>query len=53
MDLEDAIPLIINAIEKKKKFASFPWQLSAIVGVGRLMPAWMYDRIAGHARYRE
>lgn len=53
MELEDAIPLIIKAIEKKKKFTSFPWQLSSIVRAGRLMPAWMYDRIAGRARYRE
>lgn len=53
MELEDAIPLIIKAIEKKKKFASFPWQLSTIVRAGRIMPAWMYDLIAGRVRYRE
>lgn len=53
MELDDAIPLFISAIEKKKPFAAFPWQLATIVRAGRLMPAWLYDRIAGRARYRE
>lgn len=53
MDLDAAIPLFIKAIEKKKKFAAFPWQLATIVRAGKFMPAWFYDRIAGRARYRE
>ena len=53
MELEDAIPLFIRAIEKKKKFAAFPWQLATFVRAGRMFPAWLYDRIAGRARYRE
>ena len=53
MELDDAIPLFLKAIEKKKKFAAFPWQLATIVRSGKFMPAWMYDRIAGRARYRE
>ena len=53
MELDDAIPMFIKAIEKKKKFAAFPWQLAAIVRAGKFMPTWMYDRIAGRARYRE
>jgi short-subunit dehydrogenase len=53
MELDDAIPHFIKAIEKKKKFAAFPWQLATIVRAGKFMPAWMYDRIAGGARYRE
>jgi short-subunit dehydrogenase len=53
MELDDAIPLFIKAIEKKKAFAAFPWQLATIVRAGKFMPAWMYDRIAGRARYRE
>ena len=53
MELEDAIPLFLNAIEKKKKFAAFPWQLATLVRAGRVFPAWLYDRIAGRARYRE
>lgn len=53
MELDDAIPHFIKAIEKKKRFAAFPWQLATIVRLGKYMPAWMYDRIAGKARYRE
>ena len=53
MELHDAIPHFINAIAKRKRFAAFPWQLATIVRAGKLMPAWLYDRIAGKARYRE
>ena len=53
MELDDAIPHFLRAIEKRKKFAAFPWQLATIVRAGKFMPAWLYDRIAGRARYRE
>jgi NAD(P)-dependent dehydrogenase (short-subunit alcohol dehydrogenase family) len=53
MYLDDAIPLFLRAIEKKKKFAAFPWQLASIVRLGKIMPVWMYDRIAGRAKFRE
>jgi short-subunit dehydrogenase len=53
MELDDAIPHFIHAIEKKKKFAAVPWQLATLVRAGRVFPAWLYDRIAGRARYRE
>ncbi|MDI1242490.1 MAG: SDR family NAD(P)-dependent oxidoreductase, partial [bacterium] len=53
MELDDAIPHFISAIERKKRFVAFPWQLASIVRAGKFMPAWLYDRIAGRARYRE
>lgn len=53
MELDDAIPHFISAIEKRKRFAAFPWQLATIVRAGKFMPSWLYDRIAGKARYRE
>ncbi len=53
MELEDAIPLFINAIEKKKKFAAFPWQLATLVRLSRFLPASIYDKIAARARFRE
>jgi NAD(P)-dependent dehydrogenase (short-subunit alcohol dehydrogenase family) len=53
MELDNAIPLFLGAIEKKKKFAAFPWQLATIVRAGRIFPAWLYDRIAGGAKFRE
>lgn len=53
MELEDSMPLFLNAIEKQKKFAAFPWQLAAVVRLGKIFPAWLYDKIAGGVRYRE
>ncbi len=53
MELEDSIPHFLGAIEKKKKFAAFPWQLATIVRLARFMPASIYDKFAGRARYRE
>jgi short-subunit dehydrogenase len=53
MELEDAVPLFLDAIEKRKKFAAFPWQLASFVRLGRIFPAWLYDKIASGARYRE
>lgn len=53
MELENSIPLFLNAIERKKKFAAFPWQLATIVRAGRIFPAWLYDKIASGAKYRE
>lgn len=53
LELDDAIPYFISAIEKKKKFAEFPFLLSQLVKLGRIMPAWLYDQVAGRARFRE
>jgi NADP-dependent 3-hydroxy acid dehydrogenase YdfG len=53
MKLDDAIPHFLDAIEKKKKFAAFPWQLATIVRLGKIFPAGLYDRIASRMRYRE
>ena len=53
MELDDAIPHFVSAIEKKKKFATFPWPLAMIVRIAQFAPAWLYDRLAGKARYRE
>lgn len=53
MELEDSVPYFLRAIEKRKKFAAFPWQLALLVRAGKFFPAWLYDRIAGGAKYRE
>ena len=53
MELEDSIPHFIKAIEKRKKIAVFPWQLATIARAGRFFPAWLYDKIASRAKYRE
>lgn len=53
MELDDSIPYFINAIEKKKRFSAFPWQLATFVRLGRIFPGWLYDKIAGKANYRK
>lgn len=53
MELEDSVPHFLRAIEKRKKFAAFPWQLATVVRAGKFFPTWLYDRIAGRAKYRE
>ena len=53
MELDDSVPHFLNAIEKRKKFAAFPWQLATLVRAARIFPTWLYDKIAGRARFRE
>jgi len=53
MELDDAVKLIVRAIEKKKKSYAFPWQLASIVRLGIVMPIFMYDWIARRNSLRE
>lgn len=53
MELDDAIPYFRRAIEKKKRFAAFPWPLASLVRIARFLPAKWYDAAAGRASYRE
>lgn len=53
MELDDAIPKIVSAIEKGKKSIAFPWQLATVVRAGMLMPTFMYDWIATRNSFRE
>jgi short-subunit dehydrogenase len=53
MELDDAVAKIVQAIEKRRKRYSFPWQLATIVRAGMIMPIWMYDRISRANSFRE
>ncbi len=53
MELNDAIPHFLRAIEQNRRFAAFPWQLATVVRLGKIMPGWVYDRLATGVRYRE
>lgn len=53
MELDDAIPKIVSAIEKGKKSVAFPWQLATVVRASMLMPTFMYDWIAARNSFRE
>lgn len=53
LETGDGASRILRAIEKKKAFYAFPWQLATIVRFGSILPPALYDVIAGRARYRE
>jgi short-subunit dehydrogenase len=53
MELQDAVQLIVGAIERRRKSYAFPWQLASIVRLGMIMPNFMYDWIAARNSYRE
>jgi short-subunit dehydrogenase len=53
MELDDAVKLIVRAIEKRTKSYAFPWQLASIVRLGMIMPDFMYDWIAVRNSFRE
>ena len=53
MELDDSIPYFLSAISRQKRFSAFPWQLATFVRLARFFPGFLYDRIAGKARYRE
>ena len=52
MELDDAIPLFLKAIEKKKRFAAFPWQLATAARLGAALPRLVRDRVMGAAAAR-
>lgn len=53
MELDVATEKMLTAIENRKKFYAFPWQLAGFVRLGKVFPAWLYDKIAGSRSYRE
>jgi short-subunit dehydrogenase len=53
MELEDGTNRIIRAIEKRKKSYAFPFPLASFARFGLILPASLYDYIAGKKNYRE
>jgi short-subunit dehydrogenase len=53
MESDDAVNLMLRAIEKRKKSYAFPWQLATIVRLGMIMPNFMYDWISSRNSFRE
>ncbi len=53
MELDEATQKILRAIEKRKSFYAFPWQLASLVRLARFFPVWIYDRIVSKRNYRE
>lgn len=53
LEVEEGAEKILKAIESNKAFYAFPWPLATFVRLGKFFPVWLYDRVAGRARYRE
>jgi len=53
MELEDAIPKIIYAIEKRRRGYSFPWQLASLARACMLLPNSLYDWLALRNAFRD
>src|SRR5258708_30491406 len=53
MELDDAVPKIVRAIEKRKRSYSFPWQLASLVRACMILPNPLYDWIAARNSFRE
>lgn len=53
LELGDGADRIVAAIERKKAFYAFPWQLAIVVRLARLLPARLYDLVASRSNYRE
>jgi short-subunit dehydrogenase len=53
MELEDGVKKIMRAIEKRKKFYAFPWQLATLVRVALVFPVSLYDKFISKRNYRE
>ncbi|REJ78447.1 MAG: SDR family NAD(P)-dependent oxidoreductase [Acidobacteria bacterium] len=53
LELEDGAARIVKAIEKKKAFYAFPWQLATLVRLAAFLPPSIYDKFANRNSYRE
>ena len=45
MDLEPATELMLRAIQARKPFYAFPTSMRVLVGLGRMLPGSLYDRM--------
>lgn len=46
---EEAAPKIARAIAARRRVAVIPWQMALVAIVLRLMPDWLFDRLASRA----
>ncbi len=53
LEKEEAARRIYDAICKKKRTYTFPWQLSWIMKIARLIPDALYDRGVAFAKVKK
>jgi short-subunit dehydrogenase len=49
LPVDEAARRIARAIRARRRLAVIPWQMALVSGVLRVMPGWLYDRIAARA----
>lgn len=49
LSAEEAAPKIARAIAARRRVAVIPWQMALVAIVLRLMPDWLFDRLASRA----
>ena len=49
----EAVDIMVEAIERRTKSLSFPWQLATVVRLTRLLPRGAYDWIASRVDRRK
>jgi short-subunit dehydrogenase len=49
LSAEEAAPRVARAIAARRRLAVIPWQMAAVSVLLRLMPGWLYDRLAARA----
>lgn len=45
MPAERAVSIIADGIEQGRRYIDFPWQMRWLVGLARLFPGWLWDRV--------
>ena len=49
LSAEAAAQRIVSIIDSGKTFAVFPWQMTVVARLLRVLPNWLYDRLFGNA----
>ena len=52
MEADVAAEKFARAIAQKRRFVVIPWQMGVIARLMRLMPAWLWDRLAKNAPHK-
>jgi len=53
LSLDEGVDRIVNAIEQKKDWVSFPWPLVLAVNLLKIFPAWLYDSLIGKRKNKK
>lgn len=50
VELDDAVDRMYRAITARRRAYAFPWQLASLMWTARILPRWIYDRLASRVR---